>query len=413
MSLQGGTSISTAEPVSSSRRALHKDLWTPVADLAGEFQQEADGLEHLVDDLFNELDAVRERLAAEAEALADARRELALREQKLAEERRDSAALRDQLQAQQSDLQAALAELRELRRQLAGGEVAAVSSVALPPPASLEPLQTELEGQRELLSLLLDELQQMAKSVAEKPSEPQEPAFSSLWEQFVAEQQVMQAKFQAELQTRITDLANRLAELSTPPTSEAPAASDAFDEQLAELAREIQQTRTELASAVRDAQSASLAAVAEVASLATMSPATPPGEEVAAQARISEELKETRRERERLEAELELVRTRAAEIQKATTRQNREFTRHREGLVTEIRDLREFMAKQLELHLAADVSVRDSQSVRKSSSKAVSKAAPKPEPVAEPSPPADPLANSVMAQFARLQRDVAARRKKK
>lgn len=412
MSLQGGIAISAAEPIAAGRKARARELWAPVADLAGEFQQEADALEHLVDDLFSELEAVRERLAAEAEALADARRELAQREQRLADERRDSALLRDQLQAQQSDLQAALAELRELRRQLESGDVSAVSSVALPPPPTLEPLQTELAGQRELLSLLLDELQQMGKTLAEKPAEHPEPAFSSLWDKFVAEARAVQSQHHAELQTRITELADRLANLSFSPPSAASPASDSYDEQLAELAREIQQTRTELASAVRDAQSASLAAVAEVASLATLAPAASPDGDPESQARISEELNETRRERERLEAELELVRTRAAEIQKATTRQNREFTRHREGLVTEIRDLREFVSKQLERHLSAEP-LRDSQSVRKSSSKAIPKAPPKPEPAAEPPPPADPLANSVMAQFARLQRDVAARRKKK
>jgi predicted nucleic acid-binding Zn-ribbon protein len=127
---------------------------------------------------------------------------------------------------------------------------------------------------------------------------------------------------------------------------------------------------------------------------------------------------EVLRERDRLEGELELVRTRACELQEVVAEQQDLLSQQHDDVSDELRQLKSVIESQL-----TSIS-RKSQPFER-----IVPAAVDPHVTAPPNvtvahanaghantaeaPPADPVVNSVMAQFARLQKDVALRRKKK
>lgn len=101
-------------------------------------------------------------------------------------------------------------------------------------------------------------------------------------------------------------------------------------------------------------------------------------------------------ERRDLEEENKLLRARATALQETVNVQRRELAEQQTEIATELKQLRDLLAeREHELH------THDNQ--------AVTLVAPHSEALAEP----DPVVSSVMAQFARLQKDVAQRRKKK
>jgi len=105
-------------------------------------------------------------------------------------------------------------------------------------------------------------------------------------------------------------------------------------------------------------------------------------------------------EREALESELELVRTHAAELNETVAQQQREIAAQKTEMSTELQQLRKLVEKQADLIADRVVTTRDNTPAAGASP-----------PV--PTPPSDPVVNSVMAQFAKLQKDVAQRRKRK
>jgi chromosome segregation ATPase len=120
------------------------------------------------------------------------------------------------------------------------------------------------------------------------------------------------------------------------------------------------------------------------------------------------ELEALRKDRLELEAELELVRARSAELQETVARQKRELAEQRAEVSDELKVLRSLIEDQAQLfaqHESSPVeSAAEERPVRV------------PAPHAHESQPAkspDPVVNNVMAQFAKLQRDIAQRRKKK
>lgn len=118
----------------------------------------------------------------------------------------------------------------------------------------------------------------------------------------------------------------------------------------------------------------------------------------------AEQVSELEQERAALEAELELVRGRAAELYEALAQERRVLAEHRLETNNELKQLRRIVEKQAELltdRAAAapahrEVAVDDVDD----------------EPI-EASATADPVISSVMAQFAKLQKDVAERRKQR
>ncbi len=108
-------------------------------------------------------------------------------------------------------------------------------------------------------------------------------------------------------------------------------------------------------------------------------------------------LSELEHERDALEAELELVRNRAAELDETVAEQQRALSEQKSVLSGELQQLRRLVEKQAELFATRDESV--------------------PPPVVEVAAEtaantqmSDPVVHSVMAQFAKLQKDVARRR---
>src|SRR5205814_1109383 len=105
------------------------------------------------------------------------------------------------------------------------------------------------------------------------------------------------------------------------------------------------------------------------------------------------------RERNELESELELVRARATELQEVVHQQRRELEEQRTEITNELRMLRELAAQwphatqPFHAHEEAELVVAATHGEARTA-------------------PADPVVSSVMAQFARLQKDVAQRRKK-
>ncbi len=112
----------------------------------------------------------------------------------------------------------------------------------------------------------------------------------------------------------------------------------------------------------------------------------------------AEQLTALEEEREALEAELELVRGRAAELNETVAEQQREIAEQKTELSSELQQLRRLVEKQADL--IADRVTHDE---------------PVSSPPVGPTPDQtqlnDPVVNSVMAQFAKLQKDVAQRRR--
>jgi chromosome segregation ATPase len=137
---------------------------------------------------------------------------------------------------------------------------------------------------------------------------------------------------------------------------------------------------------------------------------------------------ELEKEHVELESELDLVRARAAELQELVQQLKRELTEQRSGMTDELRELRKMLGQQ------GDGGYRDTYSepaanLRESgrhegrmATATISLSAreashePSRDPVRQSTPVsvmADPASQAVMAQFAKLQKDVAQRRKKK
>jgi chromosome segregation ATPase len=112
-----------------------------------------------------------------------------------------------------------------------------------------------------------------------------------------------------------------------------------------------------------------------------------------------QQLSELQREREALESELELVRNRAAELNETVVEQQRAINEQKTELSTELQQLRRLVEKQADLFAdRVEDRKRPAAQGREEPSEATA---------------ADPVVTSVMAQFAKLQRDVAQRRRQK
>jgi hypothetical protein len=123
------------------------------------------------------------------------------------------------------------------------------------------------------------------------------------------------------------------------------------------------------------------------------------------------QLAELQEERAVLEAELTLMRSRAADLQEQAAEHKRQLAERQSELTAELKQLREaLIAKPWDNAPGVPVAGPPAES-----SLAITQPPP---PVVSAAPgekekAADPLVNSVMAQFARLQKDVAQRRKQK
>jgi DNA repair exonuclease SbcCD ATPase subunit len=305
----------------------------PLAETAAQFRQECSALDQLVEELYRDLDRVREELARKGDELEEGRRRLAERGRQLADQRKEGTRLVALLEQQEARSGEALGEIKSLREQLA---------------REREEAQQREAGRTALLE------QKLRATEGER-------------DQLRHELQVLQATAAA------AGGGGGGAETLAPLMSE-----------LGDLRRQLGEARTQLGEAIE--RSASRPVVL--------------GDGAAADPQTAERVAAIERERIELESELELVRTRATELQEVVNQQKRELVEQRADVTTELRLLRE-LVEQRKHHVHEDYEPDDdglvSASVRGDSGGA----------------PADPVVSSVMAQFARLQKDVAQRRKKK
>jgi chromosome segregation ATPase len=310
--------------------------WRPIEQAAAELRQECLAGEQLIEQLFADVDRLRDELDRRAEELEDSRRRLAERGRQLAEQRKETGRLSTQFEQQQQQLADALIEVKALREQMAR-EHAEIADEQRERTAALEQRLREVESERDELRRQNDSLRQ------ESPSALPE------------------------------------SDLLTPLAAE-----------VGQLRTQLSQTREELVAAIDRASPA----VSEPANPAPQSP------------ELAQDVLALERQRAELEAELELVRTRATELQETVGQQKRELAEQRDDLSAELKLLRQLVEQQSDL-FAARIQEPERPDAGAAPRATTTNAAD------ESAPPADPVVSSVMAQFARLQKDVAQRRKKK
>ena len=378
--------------------------WQPLQSAAGAFRDECSQFDQLVQELFADLDRLGAELDAKADELEEGRRHLAERGRLLAEQRKESAQLTHQLEQQETRLGEALGELRELRAELANRPVgASAPQGSVLSPESLQGFSQQFAEQFALLK------QQLCQS---GPS-----AFvdvESLKQELLKQQEAQLTSALVELRELRAELANRPVSTSG-DTSE----STGLRQQVTELQVERAVLLDRLEAAAKHPGGAPGLTTEALESLNAQFLALQ--QQIQALQQDSPEVTELdalKKERQELELELELVRARSAELQETVGRQKRELAAQRLEVNEELKELRTLIAGQAELFTQNESeggeegdSHQDSPAREKHVAPPVSGAASVNE---EPSgKPVDPVVNSVMAQFAKLQRDLAQRRKKK
>jgi chromosome segregation ATPase len=301
--------------------------------------------------LLAEIEQLRQEVDRRAEEVEEGRRRLAERGRQLADQRKETARLTQLIEQQDANLNEALSQLRSLREQLdtERNESRVREDTRV---IALERRLTDTETQREELRHQL---------------------------------QILQAS--AAATTGGSDaLAPLLAELGD------------LRRQFAETQSELTATRSELTAALERS----------TAALSANPQPTGDGAPISDDARAR--LSELEQERRELETELELVRTRAAELQETVNNQRREMAEQRAELSSEMRAIREVVEQNRAVGGKAAAEFAEPLRVAIGTREPVAAAR---ESSAGEEASADPVISSVMAQFARLQKDVAQRRKKK
>jgi SMC interacting uncharacterized protein involved in chromosome segregation len=425
--------------------------WLPLQSAAGAFREECSSLDQLVQELFADLDRLGGELEAKADELEEGRRHLAERGRQLAEQRKESAQLSHQLEQQETRLSEALVELRELRAELANR----------PAPVSVPDVSAELETLRHQITelqveraVLLERLEAAANQASQARSEPLVPQISvlsadtlrSLSDQFAEQFAILKQQLASPpnpspavdleslkhelLQHQETQLTTALAELRQLRTELANRPESTPGESLESTGLRQQLTELQMERAVLLERLEALAKQP----LPNGAPSLPAEvleslndqfaqQFLALQEQIQAlhqnppaltELDSLKQERIELELELELVRSRSAELQETVTHQKRELAAQRLEVNEELKELRMLIVDQAELLIQHEPEAASSEDVHEEFPTKEKRVAP---PVSgheeTPAKSVDPVVNSVMAQFAKLQRDIAQRRKKK
>jgi len=317
----------------------------PLVETAAMFRQECTALDHLIEELYRDVEQLREELVRKSDEIEEGRRKLADRGRQLAEQRKEGGRLMALLEQQESRAGETLTEVKSLREQLAR--------------------EREESAQREATRTAFLE-QKMRAAETER-------------DQLRHELNVLQATAAASGGAgggSVESLAPLLSELGE------------MRRQVSETQAQLGQTQTQLGEArtqLGEAIERSVAAAAAQSPLVQAGGGAPD------------------RERLELESELELVRTRATELQEVVNQQRRELVEQRADVTTELRLLRELVEQR--------GGTRGTSSYEPEEEPALVGTVSRSE--ASSGAPADPVVSSVMAQFARLQKDVAQRRKKK
>jgi chromosome segregation ATPase len=295
------------------------------------------------------------------------------------------AEIRRECSAAQQFMEEQLAEIDRLRDQLAfkADELTAAEERLAEQRESTGRLSEQLQQQDGVLGETLAELRGLRDQFARECEEARKREGEAAT---VMQQRLAQIEAERDTLRRQVEL---LESASSGGQGQAETLSPLLSV-LDELRHEVHDTRSELAGAIQQA--------------AGSHGEHPPGEALSAES--TEHIVALERQRAELESELELVRTRSAELQETVNQQRRALADQRDELTAELRLLRELVEQRAELHAAqpANEPVVPTIAIRPPTPAAAA---------AESQAPADPVVNSVMAQFARLQKDVAQRRQKK
>jgi chromosome segregation ATPase len=313
----------------------------PLAEVALDYRQQCTALDQLAEELYREVEHLQDELVRKADELEHARHKLVDRG---GQDQMDGLKLLHLLEQQETRLSEALREIKQLREQVASEREEARQREATH-SASLEHKLRAAEAEREQLKHELHVLQATAA--------PGTGGSESL----------------APLMSELGDLRR----------------------QLGETLGQLGETRTQLAAAIERSAAAHLQNL----------PVTPADKSTLDEDSRSK-LESLSQERVELEAELELVRTRAVELQEIVNQQRRELAEQRADVTSEIRSLREVIQQQIR-------HIEEGNPPEHEAALATVDARNNDNGAAAP----DPVVSSVMAQFARLQKDVAQRRKKK
>lgn len=316
----------------------------PLTETAAEFRHECVALDQLVEELYRDIERLRDELVRKADDIEEARRKLSDNRRQLAEQRKDSGQMLALLQQQEARASEALNEIKSLREQLAREREDSLQREELRFTELQQKIQAT-ETERDQLRQELSAIRAAGNGNSESGAEAFAPFLSVL----------------PDMRQQLQDTQAQLAE-----------------------------TRTQMAEAIQKAASIIQEAPAQAATSAA-----------AGDPEVNARLADSERQRFELEAELELVRTRASELQEVVNQQRRDLSEQRADVTDELRLLRELVEQRQELHRVEHHSAPEPAVEVAASAAAQAGAA------------ADPVVSSVMAQFARLQKDVAQRRKKK
>jgi chromosome segregation ATPase len=347
----------------------------PLRAVALQLREEFSSFDRLMNDVFADVEQLRDQLQLKMAEVDDSRARLAERGRQLADQRKENGRLTHQLEQHEARLDAAIEELRLLRTQIEQERVTSAEREQRFQQATSEQLVLA-HAERDRLLARIQELESRPPVVVTEGAGTSSESVSD--ESWLAVLSQLEAVREDVLSTR-TQLADAVGRVSVAAAD--GSASPTSTQQFSELQTQLERLRQEQRS-------------------------------------LEKSHDEVLRERDRLEGELELVRTRACELEEVVSEQQDQLAQQHEDVSDELRQLKSVIESQL-----SNIG-RKSQVFERA-------AAPTPVPVTAPvapsssnatipqsalsaeAPPADPVVNSVMAQFARLQKDVAQRRKKK
>ncbi len=392
-----------------------------VAETAALFREECTALDHLVEELYRDVERLRDELVRKSDELGIARHELTERSRQLGDERSQTAKLAELVQQQDARLNEALTEIKSLREQSAKERTEAHERETQR-FAFLEQKLRAAEADREQLQHQLHVLQASAAAAGGSGGGNADSLAPLMNELGDLRRQITETQSQlGDARTQLTDAIHKSAAPAAPASDQLPtlvaelsemrkqltAAQTQLKEAPKQLAQEIQRNGGATAPG-GDSLPKLLAELTEMrkqiaeatSSLSNSSPVVVHHEGGAANADAPRKLAILERERSELESELELVRARATELQEVVNQQRRELAEQKTEITNELRQLRE-MAAQWPHATEAYEPHEEPDLVAATTSGESMGAVP------------DPVVSSVMAQFARLQKDVAQRRKKK
>lgn len=353
----------------------------PLRAVASQLRDEFSSFDRLMNDVFADVEQLRAQLQLKMAEVDDARQRLAERGRQLAEQRKESGRLSHQLEHQEARLDAAIEELKQLRQQSEQERTTAKERD--------DRQQAAINAQLVAMNAERDRLIARVKELEARPPEFHLPEHlaagqntGSSDDSLLAVLAQLEAVRQDVLSTR-TELADAVGRVSVAPSE--LNTSGINPQQLHDLHAQLEELRRE-------------------------------------QRTLEKSHDEVLRERDRLESELELVRTRACELQEVVAEQQDQLAQQHDDVSDELRQLKAVIENQLSSLNRKSQPFERVQPQQPAYSPSQTMTQPPPpvaanattsSPEAAEAPPADPVMNSVMAQFARLQKDVAQRRKKK